>query len=317
MVKNCISFLIIIFVSLVIVFPLMSQDFVEPALNQTQTGYNERFHKVRNKVIKIINEGTLPSLSLAVAQDGEIVWEEAFGWADREKMMRATPRTMYSLASVSKPLTATGLMVLSEKDLINLNNPVNDYLGDAKLTAFEGNVSGATVKRILNHTAGLPSHVNFFFEDEPCTRPSMDETIRKYGILVTAPGEEYRYSNLGYGIIDYIISRMSRKSYAEFMKREVFIPLGMTHTSVKRESQRVARRLKAAASTGPRTTTTGWPNRTAVQTSRAEATYTAIFGLTRQASWPTRATCVFSRPVSGWMSSTASDCRSGFCGTSR
>jgi CubicO group peptidase (beta-lactamase class C family) len=60
----------------------------------------------------------------------------------------------------------------------------------------------------------------------------MDETIRRYGILVTAPGEIYQYSNLGYGILGYVISRVSGKSYAQFMQSEIFLPLGMTHTSV-------------------------------------------------------------------------------------
>jgi hypothetical protein len=60
----------------------------------------------------------------------------------------------------------------------------------------------------------------------------MDETIRRYGNLVTAPGERYQYSNLGYGLLGYVISRVSGKSYADFMCHEVFIPLGMNRTSV-------------------------------------------------------------------------------------
>ena len=60
----------------------------------------------------------------------------------------------------------------------------------------------------------------------------MDETIARYGILVTAPGETFNYSYLGYGIIDQVIARVSGLSYADFMRQEVFIPLGLTHTSV-------------------------------------------------------------------------------------
>jgi len=64
----------------------------------------------------------------------------------------------------------------------------------------------------------------------------MDETIRRYGNLVTAPGERYQYSNLGYGILDYIISRISGRSYEDFMRTEVFLPLDMTHSSVHIDS---------------------------------------------------------------------------------
>jgi CubicO group peptidase (beta-lactamase class C family) len=57
-------------------------------------------------------ERNVPSVAVAVARDGRIVWEEGFGWADRERRIPATPHTTYSIASVSKPFTATGLMVL-------------------------------------------------------------------------------------------------------------------------------------------------------------------------------------------------------------
>ncbi|MCI0662762.1 MAG: beta-lactamase family protein, partial [Acidobacteria bacterium] len=63
-------------------------------------------------------------------------------------------------------------------------------------------------------------------------RPPMDEIIRRYGNLVAPPGEAFVYSNLGYGFLDYIISRVSGKSYSDFIRDEVFLPLGMTHSSV-------------------------------------------------------------------------------------
>lgn len=210
-------------------------SFSNSYLNKNHDGsiFDERFEEARSKIINIMKEIGVPSISVAVAKDGRIIWEEAFGWANREERIKATPHTMYSLASISKPITATGLMILLERGLIDLNLPANNYLGPAKLVGYEGKASDATVSRILHHTSGLPLHWNFFFENEPYRRPSMDETIRRYGILVAEPGEVYQYSNLGYGILDYIISRVSGKSYEEFMKAEVFVPLGMTHTSIQ------------------------------------------------------------------------------------
>jgi len=95
-----------------------------------------------------------------------------------------------------------------------------------------GDASQATVRRVANHTSGLPLYFQFFYEDEPYRRPSMDETLLRYGNLVSAPGEHYQYSNLGYGVLDYIIERVSGKSYKDFMRQEVFLPLGMTRTSI-------------------------------------------------------------------------------------
>ncbi len=190
------------------------------------------FDGVRSLIRREMTERQVPSVAVAVARDGRIVWEEAFGWADRENRVAATPHTQYSLASISKPITATGLMILKERGLIDLDRPVNDYLGDAKVNVRVGDPAGATVRRVANHTAGLPLHYQFFYDDEPYRAPSRDETILRYANAVTAPGERYHYSNLGYGILDYVISRVSGKSYRDFMRTEVFVPLGLTHMSV-------------------------------------------------------------------------------------
>ncbi len=197
---------------------------------------NGDFSAVRELIRARLVEQVIPSLAVAVARNGTILWEEGFGWADREHRVPATEHTMYSLASISKPITATGLMVLKELGKLDLDRPINDYLGAAKLNARVppgcGDAADATVRRVANHTSGLPLHWHFFYEDETCQRPPMDETIRRYGNLVTPPGEKHQYSNLGYGILDYAISRLSGKSYPDFMRHEVFLPLGMTRASV-------------------------------------------------------------------------------------
>src|SRR5262245_57083940 len=190
------------------------------------------FDGVREFIKQQLSERRLPSVAVAVARDGQIIWEEAFGWADVEKRVSATPDTMYSLASISKPFTATGLMILKERGRIELDRPINDYLGEAKLAVRVGNPADATVRRVANHPAGLPLHYQVFYEDESYRAPARDETIRRYGNCVTAPGERYQYSNLGYGILDHVITRVSGRGYADFMREEVFLPLGLTHTSV-------------------------------------------------------------------------------------
>jgi CubicO group peptidase (beta-lactamase class C family) len=161
-----------------------------------------------------------------------VLWEEGFGWADRKRRIAATPHTLYSLASISKPITATAVMILKERGLLNLDHPINDYLGKSKLHAWVGHVENATVRRVANHTSGLPLHYQFFYQDEPYISPTMGETIRRYGNLVTAPGERFQYSNLGYGLLSEVIARLSGKSFADFLHEEVFLPLGMLHASV-------------------------------------------------------------------------------------
>jgi CubicO group peptidase (beta-lactamase class C family) len=192
----------------------------------------DQFDPVRERITRATTDTNLPSIAVAVAHEGKIIWEQGFGWADRENRVPASEHTLYSVASVSKPVTATGLMVLVQRGMIDLDKPIDEYLGEAKLRARVGDAREATVRRVANHTSGLPLHYQFFYADESYRPPSREETIRRYGNLVTAPGERYQYSNLGYGLLDYIVERKSGKKFADFMREDVFLPLGMTHTSI-------------------------------------------------------------------------------------
>jgi len=196
-----------------------------------------RFEGVSGFIRSFLVEHGVPSLAVAVSGGGRILWEEGFGWADREARVPATAHTAYSIASVSKPLTAAAVLVLAARGLLDVDGPVNAYLGPTPLRARVGGAqaeAAATVRRVANHTAGLPLHSHLFPEDEPARRPPMEETLRRYGNLITLPGERHRYSNLGYGVLDHVIARLSGRSYADFMRAEVFLPLGMLRSSIGR-----------------------------------------------------------------------------------
>jgi CubicO group peptidase (beta-lactamase class C family) len=194
---------------------------------------SEIFADAKHRIQQDMLKSCTPSVSVAVARHGEIIWEEGFGWANREKRIPATAHTMYSLASTSKPFTATGLMKLVEQGKIDLDKPVNNYLApDSQVKVWIGNPDDVTVRKIANHTSGLPRHEHFYTAEELCRKPPMQESIRRYANVVTLPGERYRYSNIGYGIMDHLIERLSGLSFADFMRREFFLPLGMTRSSV-------------------------------------------------------------------------------------
>lgn len=192
----------------------------------------DRFEPIRETIRHEIAKKKAPSIAVAVARNGEIIWEEAFGFADVEREVAATPQTKYSLASISKPITATALMTLVESGKVRLDRPIEDYLGGARLTGYAGKTSKATVRRVAAHVSGLPLHYQFFLDGEPYVRPPMAETIRRYGILVTRPGKKFQYANLGYGLIEYAIEQVSGKSYAEYVGDNVFAPLGMEHSDI-------------------------------------------------------------------------------------
>jgi len=196
------------------------------------SGRPRKLDAVAARIRAALDTFDLPSAAVAVARDGEIVWEEGFGWADRERRVPATPRTLYSLGSISKPVTATALMVLVERGLLSLDAPVNRYLAESPLRAWVGDASQATLRRLANHTAGLPLHYHYFYADEPEHPPRVEETIRRYGNIVTPPGERYQYANLGFGVLGHLIALASGRGYERFLRQEIFEPLALTRSSV-------------------------------------------------------------------------------------
>jgi CubicO group peptidase (beta-lactamase class C family) len=187
---------------------------------------------LRPVIRQMMAKAHAPSIAVAVAQHGKILWEEGFGLADIGHRIPATANTLYSMASISKPITATGLMTLVQRGTIALDHPANDYLGRGKITGLAGDAREATVERVMSHTAGLPLHYRFFYEGGDEARPSMDDAIARYAIVVYPPGRVYNYANLDYGIVEQMIAHTTGESYATYMRRAVFMPLGMKRTAI-------------------------------------------------------------------------------------
>jgi len=166
----------------------------------------------------------LPSMAVAVVHGGAIVWEEAFGWADQERRIAATPTTPYYLASVTKVFTGTALGLLASEGKVDLNQSVNAYLGSHKVRPALWDESAITVERIADHVAGLTT---FNLECDSAGPCRLDTVIDRFGVIVRPPGEPFDYSNLGYGILGEVIARTSKQSYGEFLRRAIFQPLGM------------------------------------------------------------------------------------------
>lgn len=211
--------------SLVTSLPVQSQP-------KTADELKPDFSEIRKLIKAEMAARSIPSLSVAVVRRGEIIWEEAFGFADREKGVAANQQTMYYTASVTKAVTATAIMVLHERKQIDLDRPINDYIKPMRVTSPLWNPNEATVRSVATHMSGLTTFGRNCYEDQPGCHISAEETIRRYGILYWRPGDHFDYTNLGYGILGEAVSRVSGKSYADFLRDEVFLPLGMTHASL-------------------------------------------------------------------------------------
>ncbi|MFO7566563.1 MAG: serine hydrolase domain-containing protein [Enhygromyxa sp.] len=189
------------------------------------------FSHVERFAEAVLERRGLSSVAVAVARDGEILWERGFGWVDRRRQVRADEHTMYSLASVSKPFTATAIMVLREQGKLRLEQPIDELLPPPGLRAGAGDPADATIRRVASHTAGLPLHHQFYYEGEASPPPAA-VTRERYAVLVSAPGEQYRYSNLGFGLLGEVVARQGGGDFASVMRTLVLDPLELRHTFV-------------------------------------------------------------------------------------
>jgi CubicO group peptidase (beta-lactamase class C family) len=192
---------------------------------------------------RLIREGmakdSATAAAIAVVRDGAIIWEEGFGWADRERKLAATPNTPFLLASLAKNFEATLAMVLYEQRRVDLDKPVNDYLRASGVSSPVWDVRDVTIRRLLTHTAGLSTFDLACDADLPASRcrfPSADVTIRQYATVVRRPGDQFDYSNLGYFVASEAMARAARRPLRALLRDEVFRPLGMTHASVGLDS---------------------------------------------------------------------------------
>jgi CubicO group peptidase (beta-lactamase class C family) len=191
------------------------------------------FTRIERYVQEHMAAESVPSVAIAVGRGGEILWEEGFGWADQENGIRATAYTPYFLASVTKSLTGTALMVLQERGKLDLDHPVNDYLGSARVHSPMWDPAQATVRRIANHTGGLTTYARACPLNDAHCQVSTNTAIERYGVLFWPPGDHFDYSNLGYGILGEVIARVSGRTYGDFLLDDVFQPLGMTDCALE------------------------------------------------------------------------------------
>lgn len=192
------------------------------------------FRSLEKIVQSEIESGAIPSAALAVAKDGVIVYENAFGWADKERRAPVNVSTPYPLASVTKPMVATALMVLQERGRVDLDAPALLY---ADGWQADGAPRGEySLKQLLNHTSGLGTYASITWRDpgrdQNRAPRDLKSSFLRYGFPAHPPGVVSEYSNLGYGLIGYIIAQQSGQSLPAFLETEVFKPLGMRNTSM-------------------------------------------------------------------------------------
>lgn len=201
---------------------------------QASTGnsYPNTKTTARSEIWKDINSGKACSGTVAIMDNGKIVYAEGFGMADREKSIPVDRNTLFNIGSISKVYCATAMMLLVDEGKVELDKPVITYLPE--FTMADPRYKDITVRMLLNHSSGLPgtNYVNSFgFE---YNKNFYQETlaILAQSKLKHRPGEMAVYCNDGFTLAEMIVAKLSGKSYEQFLKDRIFKPLALQKTDL-------------------------------------------------------------------------------------
>ncbi len=170
----------------------------------------------------------IPAMTVAVAQQGSVVYSKGFGTADLENAVPATSETLIRTGSIAKTITASAAMTLVEAGKLDLDAPVQKYC-----PAFPHKHETITTRELLTHTSGI-RHYRDSEIDSTKHYTSMSDgfVIFASDPLLFKPGTKFSYSTYGYTVAGCVIEGASGEKYFDYVRQHVLIPAGMTHTFV-------------------------------------------------------------------------------------
>jgi len=176
----------------------------------------------------------LPGVAVGVVADQRLVWARGFGLADLASKRPMTPATKFRMASHSKLFTATAIMQLREQGKLQLDDPVVKYLPWFRVKSAAPDDPPITIEELLTHSSGLPREAGAHWTTWEF--PTREELIRLIPERQAAfsPETRWKYSNLAYTVAGMVIEAVSGESWASYVGKQIFEPLGMTGSSVDR-----------------------------------------------------------------------------------
>jgi CubicO group peptidase (beta-lactamase class C family) len=173
--------------------------------------------------------------NVLVAKHGKIIYEKAIGWADYLHRDSLKINSQFELASVTKTMTSTAILMLWEQGKLTLDDDVKKYFPDFPY-------DGVTIRLLLTHRSGMMNYVYFTDDlyrtehrDERKGLSNQDEMalIAQYKPHpFNKPNKRFLYNNSNFMVLGSIIEKITGQSYADFMKTHIFNPAGMEHTAV-------------------------------------------------------------------------------------
>jgi CubicO group peptidase (beta-lactamase class C family) len=186
-----------------------------------------------SKLIEEYNHPDKPGGAIMVIRDGKVIYSRGFGLANLSHEVPFQVATPTNIGSTTKQFTAFGIALLQQQGLLSVDDDIRKYIPELPDL-------GETVKirHLLSHSSGYREYLNLLLMSgrnlsDMIKTEEIIPVVQRQGTLQNVPGETFNYNNTGYALLAMVIERITGTSYAEWMKENVFLPLGMTHTVVR------------------------------------------------------------------------------------
>jgi len=220
-----------VFGSAAALFCILASDIACPA--EFDDAAQER---IEQHIAAVMEADNVPSFAVAIVHGRQTVYAQAFGFMNLKEQKPATIDTLYNIGSVTKTFTATLLMILRDAGRLDLDDEVSRFLPETVELPKDAEGRVATLRHLAKHTSGLP------------TDPPNRNRAKRAGYnvadlyrdlktvkLASPVGQQWSYSNLGYGLLGHALERTGGSTYEELLKQLIFAPLGMDDSSISLE----------------------------------------------------------------------------------
>ncbi|MEW6029219.1 MAG: serine hydrolase domain-containing protein [Chloroflexota bacterium] len=221
------------------IFTIMGLIFAPTSSQFVAAESNKELQEIDSYVLEQMKNLDIPGVAIGIVRGDQIVYTQGYGVAD-DTGRAMTPNTPFLIASLSKPITAMGIMQLVEEGKINLDAPIQTYLPWFRV-ADEEVSSKITVRHLLHQTSGFDERESYIRNlNTDSSDDALEKSIRALNTaeLNFTPGEAFEYSNTNYDILGLLIQTVSGQSYEQYVEEKIFTPLDMDQSFTSLEDAR-------------------------------------------------------------------------------
>jgi len=207
-------------------------EFLLPQITSSQTPATDKPAQV-DALMARWSQGKTPGAAVIVIQDGRVLYEKGYGLADLQTKKPISPATLFDIASVSKQFTAMAVMILFERGKLDYSDTLSKFFPE-----FPPYAQQVTIRHLLNQTSGILDYTLQWGESKklkgntPRTSENVVRFLARQQQLEFNPGQRWEYSNSNYVLLASIVSKVAGESFSQFVKKNIFQPLGMNDSFV-------------------------------------------------------------------------------------